>query len=159
MQDKGIKVLMTVLGDWQGIGVANMNSRQTTQFARILAHAVEKYHLDGVGFSDSYASYEFTNGTSYSEILLKLRALMPAEKLITVFDWGYTYSINSEARACIDYAYHGAFSATYFMTTPGLRLDKNKWSPISLNQGNFYTSYLSVLRANFAKAKSGGFAI
>lgn len=41
LQDKGIKVLLTVLGDWQGIGVANMNDTQTTQFAKILAHAVE----------------------------------------------------------------------------------------------------------------------
>ena len=37
LQDKGIKVLLTVLGDWQGIGVANMNDTQTTQFAKILA--------------------------------------------------------------------------------------------------------------------------
>ena len=105
LQDKGIKVLLTVLGDWQGIGVANMNDTQTTQFAKILAHAVEKYGLDGIGFDDEYANYSSTNSTSYSEIITKLHALMPADKLITVFDWGYTNTLNSEAKACIDYAY------------------------------------------------------
>ena len=54
LQAKGIKVVLTVLGDWQGIGVANMNDTQTTQFAKILAHAVEKYGLDGIGFDDEY---------------------------------------------------------------------------------------------------------
>ena len=66
LQDKGIKVLLTVLGDWQGIGVANMNDTQTTQFAKILAHAVEKYGLDGIGFDDEYANYSSTNCTAKS---------------------------------------------------------------------------------------------
>ena len=57
LQDKGIKVLLTILGDHQGIGFANMNDTQTTQFAKILAHAVEKYGLDGIGFDDEYADY------------------------------------------------------------------------------------------------------
>ena len=56
LQAKGIKVVLTVLGDWQGIGVANMNDTQTTKFAKILAHAVEKYGLDGIGFDDEYLS-------------------------------------------------------------------------------------------------------
>lgn len=34
LQDMGIKVLLTVLGDWQGIGVANMNDTQTTHLPR-----------------------------------------------------------------------------------------------------------------------------
>ncbi|MEI3564448.1 MAG: glycosyl hydrolase family 18 protein [Alistipes finegoldii] len=114
LQDKGIKVLLTVLGDHQGIGVASMNSTQTTQFAQILAHAVAKYGLDGIGFDDEYADdWGCTNSTSYSEIILKLHALMPADKLITVFDWGYTGSINAEAKACIDYSYHGYFGTSF----------------------------------------------
>lgn len=52
LQDKGIKVLLTVLGDWAGIGLANMNDTQAEQFAKILAYAVEKYGLDGIGFDD-----------------------------------------------------------------------------------------------------------
>lgn len=157
LQDKGIKVLVTILGDWQDIGLANMNSTQTTQFAEILAHVVEKYGLDGIGFDDEYANYSFTNGTSYSEIILKLRALMPAGKLITVFDWGYTNTINSEARATIDYGYHGSFSATYFVSSPGLSLSKAKWSPTSLNLGDNMASFVNTIRTNAQRAKTGGY--
>lgn len=52
LQEQGIKVLLTILGGHKGIGVASMNAMQTTQFAKILAYAVEKYGLDGIGFDD-----------------------------------------------------------------------------------------------------------
>ena len=128
LQDMGIKVLLTVLGDWQGIGVANMNDTQTTQFAKILAHAVEKYGLDGIGFDDEYADYSSTNSTSYSQIIIKLHELMPADKLITVFQWGNYNSINTEARALIDYAYHGYFGSSFI--TSGIvdkKLEPRLW--------------------------------
>ena len=41
LQDMGIKVLLTVLGDWQNIGVTSMNDTQADQFATILAYAVQ----------------------------------------------------------------------------------------------------------------------
>ena len=94
LQDKGIKVLLTVLGDWQGIGVANMNDTQTTQFAKILAHAVEKYGLDGIGFDDEYANYSSTNSTSYSEIITKLHALMPADKHRLCVSWLFRFELH-----------------------------------------------------------------
>ena len=153
LQDKGIKVLLTVLGDHQGIGVANMNSTQTTQFAKILAHAVAKYNLDGIGFDDEYADYSSTNSTSYSEIITKLHALMPADKLVTVFDWGYTGSINAAARACIDYGYHGYFGS--YLSSVGMGLSKDRWSPVSLNLGNYNNP--STAAGYAANAKNNGF--
>lgn len=137
LQDKGIQVLLTVLGDWQHIGLANMTSAQTTQFAAILAYAVEKYDLDGIGFDDEYADYNSTNNTSYSEIITKLHALLPNDKLITVFDWGYTNTINSSAAACIDFAYHGYFGAYYsYSGITGISSTPERWSASSLNLGN-----------------------
>ena len=153
LQAKGIKVVLTVLGDWQGIGVANMNDTQTTQFAKILAHAVEKYGLDGIGFDDEYANYSSTNSTSYSEIITKLHALMPADKLITVFDWGYTNTLNSEAKACIDYAYHGYFGSSFM--TSGL-VDKTRWSPVSTNLGSAPNAATLNSLAKRAKAQGYG---
>lgn len=138
LQAKGIKVLLTILGDWQHIGVANMTSEQTTQFAEILAYAVEKYGLDGIGFDDEYADYYSTNSTSYSEIITKLHALMPSDKLITVFDWGYTNTINSAAAACIDFAYHGYFGSYYqYSSITGMNSTPARWSASSLNLGNY----------------------
>ena len=135
------------------IGVASMNSTQTTQFAQILAHAVAKYGLDGIGFDDEYADdYGSTNSTSYSEIITKLHALMPADKLITVFDWGYTGSINAEAKACIDYSYHGYFGTGFYGS--GL-LEKARWSPVSTNLGG--ATNPSTLNSLATRAKSQGY--
>lgn len=146
LQAKGIKVLLTVLGDWQGIGVANMTDTQADQFAAILAYAVEKYGLDGIGFDDEYADYPLfgsgaVNNTSYSRIITKLHELMPSNKLITVFDWGNTDTISSEAAAYINYVYHGAFGfylGLEYCNISGITNDE--WSPISLNLGTDYNT-------------------
>ena len=143
LQAKGINVLLTVLGDWQEIGVANMTDTQADQFAAILAYTVEKYGLDGIGFDDEYADYPYgsVNNTSYSRIITKLHELMPSNKKISVFDWGNTHTINSEAAACIDYVYHGSFGfylGLEYCSIPGIT--KDRWSPISLNLGTGYNT-------------------
>ena len=157
LQELGIKVLLTVLGDWQGIGVANMNDTQAEQFAAILAYAVEKYGLDGIGFDDEYANYSgsLVSG-SFGNIITKLHAKLPADKLITVFAYGYTYQINSAAGALIDYAYT---NFTYWNGTPGISgVTKNRWAPIALNLGNtFSSSSLNTIRSNSKRAKDEGY--
>lgn len=139
LQAKGIKVLLTVLGDWQGIGVANMTDAQSTKFATILAYVVNRYGLDGIGFDDEYANYSGSLvSNSYAQIIKKLHALMPSDKLITVFDWGNTSQIDAEASACIDYAYHGYFGSYVEYTSSGITgMTGSKWSPISFNLGNY----------------------
>ena len=139
LQTKGIKVLLTVLGDWQGIGVANMTDAQSTKFATILAYVVNRYGLDGIGFDDEYANYSGSRvSNSYAQIIKKLHALMPSDKLITVFDWGNTSQIDAEASACIDYAYHGYFGSYVEYTSSGITgMTASKWSPISFNLGNY----------------------
>ena len=141
LQEKGIKVLLTVLGDWQGIGVANMTDAQSTKFATILAYVVNKYNLDGIGFDDEYASYSGSLvSNSYAQIIKKLHALMPSDKLITVFDWGNTDQIDAEASACIDYAYHGYFGS-YYTSSDITGMTTDKWSPVSFNLGNYNSTY------------------
>ncbi|MEG1701042.1 MAG: glycosyl hydrolase family 18 protein [Alistipes sp.] len=161
LQNRGIKVLLTILGDHQGIGLANMNATQTTQFAEILAGTVAKYGLDGIGFDDEYADYPASapiNYTSYSEIITKLRAKMPAGKLITVFNWGNTDTISAAAQACIDFSYPGNFRYDTFVSTPGMSLTNAHWSPMALNLGEYYSStYLRTIKSNAAKTASGGY--
>lgn len=156
LQAKDIKVLLTVLGDWQEIGVANMTNTQADQFATILAYAVEKYGLDGIGFDDEYADYPYgsVNNTSYSRIITKLHELMPSDKLITVFDWGNTHTINSEAAACIDYVYHGSFGM--YNTSCNINgINANEFAPVALNLGTDYSS--SLVRYWAEKALEEGY--
>lgn len=141
LQAKGIKVVLTVLGDWQNMGVANMNDTQAEQFAKILAYAVEKYGLDGIGFDDEYANYSgaLVSG-SFGNIITKLRALMPADKLITVFQYGNCGSsqIGAAAGALIDYAYTN-FSDYYpYISIAGVT--KAHYAPESINLGSYYTT-------------------
>ena len=136
LQAKGIKVVLTVLGDWQGIGVANMNDTQTTQFAKILAHAVEKYGLDGIGFDDEYSNYSSSliNG-SFGSIITKLRNLMPAGKLITVFQYNNVDSsqIDATAGAQINHAYANFGYNTYIGISG---VTKDRFAPLSINLGS-----------------------
>lgn len=154
LQELGIKVLLTVLGDWQGIGVANMNDTQAEQFAEILAYTVEKYGLDGIGFDDEYADYSgsLVSG-SYGNIITKLHSKLPANKLITVFDYGNTDQINSAAGALIDYAYT---DFTYWNGTPGISgVTKDRWAPSSYNLGTSQAT--SLVRSYAKKAKDEGY--
>ena len=157
LREVGIKVLLTVLGDWQGVGVANMTDTQAEQFAEILAYAVEKYGLDGIGFDDEYANYSgsLVSG-SFGNIITKLHAKLPADKLITVFAYGYTNQINSAAGALIDYAYT---NFTYWNGTPGISgVTKDRWAPIALNLGNTYrSSTLNTIRSNSKRTKDEGY--
>lgn len=154
LQDVNINVLLTVLGDWQHIGVANMTDTQAEQFATILAAVVKHYGLDGIGFDDEYADYYSTNSTSFSKIILTLHGLMSSDKLITVFDWGQTSTISSAAAACIDYAYHGYFG-TYRTSSNITGMDKTRWSPVSFNLGNYNTT--STAQDYAARAKNAGY--
>lgn len=154
LQELGIKVLLTVLGDWQGIGVANMNDTQAEQFATILAYAVEKYGLDGIGFDDEYSNYSgsLVSG-SFGNIITKLHAKLPADKLITVFAYGNTSQISYAAGALIDYAYA---NFTYWNGTPGISgVAKDRWAPCSYNLGG--SSVASLVRSYAKKAKDEGF--
>ncbi|WP_296109349.1 glycosyl hydrolase family 18 protein [uncultured Alistipes sp.] len=158
LQDKGIKVLLTVLGDWQGIGVANMNDTQATQFAQILAYTVERYGLDGIGFDDEYANYNtaLVNG-SFGNIILKLRNLMPEGKLITVFEFGNYGSsqINATAAEAIDYVYSNFGYNTYIGV---YGLGKSQYAPLSINLGYYYSQVqINRYATNAWNAQNGGY--
>lgn len=161
LQDKGIKVLLTVLGNWDGISVASMNDTQTTQFAQILAYVVDRYGLDGIGFDDEYSGTSVTVAGSYGTLINKLENLMPAGKLITVFQWGsYGASqINYTQGSMIDYAYHGYFNPTNFISSSNISgVTNDRWSPISVNLGNTYTDEaLFTLADNAVRAAEEGY--
>lgn len=156
LQSMEIKVLLTILGDWQEIGLSNMTDTQADQFAAILAYTVEKYGLDGIGFDDEYPGTDDVNYTSYSRIITKLHELMPADKLITVFDWGGTETISSTAASYIDYAYHGYFGNYLGVSSSDIAgMNTPRWSPVSINMGNY--NIASIVRSQASRAKSDGY--
>lgn len=93
LQNKGIKVLLSVLGNHQGAGFCNFPTQAAAQaFAQQLSNAVTTYGLDGIDFDDEYADYG-TNGTgqpnssSFVYLVTALRQLMPT-KIISFYFYG-----------------------------------------------------------------------
>jgi hypothetical protein len=126
LQDKGIKVLLSVLGNHQGAGFANFTSRAAAKdFAQQLSNAVTTYGLDGIDFDDEYAEYGKNglpqpNDSSFVMLLDELRKLMPA-KLITLYNIGPAAARPSyggkKTGDFVNYAwnpYYGTYSAPSF---------------------------------------------
>lgn len=123
LQQKGIKVLLDILGNHQGAGISNFPNREAAKdFALQIANTVYTYGLDGVDLDDEYAGYG-NNGTgqpnnsSFVMLLQELKAAMP-DKLITFYYLGPAtsrQSYNGDAAGnYIDYSwnpYYGTYSA------------------------------------------------
>lgn len=93
LQDKGMKVVLTILGNHQGAGFCNFPTREAARdFAQQLAHTVNAYGLDGIDFDDEYSDYG-QNGTgqpndsSFVMLVQELRALLP-DKIISFYYYG-----------------------------------------------------------------------
>jgi hypothetical protein len=88
LQDKGIKVLLGLLGDHDGIGFGTMNDADRATFVADLAKVVKDYGLDGVDFDDEWASKEAWNMDSQA-------ANPTAESIWTypVSSWGWPFNM------------------------------------------------------------------
>lgn len=166
LKDAGLKVVLSILGDWQGIGVANMTESQADKFTDILVHIVKTYGLDGVSFDDEYADYNYSNliDGSYGRIIEQLRTKLDAEfpgadKLIGVDQWGNYNQIDAEAGAMIDYVYHGTFGANIFIATPSVSgVTQDRFSPQTINLNLQYNQILLLQMKNrSAQAAAQGY--
>lgn len=144
LQDKGVKVLMGLLGDHTGLGFANMNAAQTTQFANAVANDIEKYGLDGVDFDDEWAEYGrngYPSGStgSFPKLITTLSSLPKmAGKTITVFNYGYTGEL-SGVNSKINYGIYAFFGYPSWGT--GFGMPNSKWAPYTLNLRNYNDPY------------------
>jgi hypothetical protein len=153
LQQKGIKVLLSILGNHQGAGFANFpNQAAADAFAQQLADAVNQYGLDGIDFDDEYAEYG-NNGTgqpndfSFVYLVQALRAKLP-NKLITLYDIGPAadrLSYNGQSIAeTLNYAwnpYYGTWSV------PSGPSEKSRLSPAAVS----YTDTSSSTAASLAQ--------
>ncbi|MFH8410237.1 endo-beta-N-acetylglucosaminidase H [Streptomyces sp. NPDC018019] len=141
LQHKGIKVVLSVLGNHQGAGFANFPSQQAASaFAKQLSDAVAKYGLDGIDFDDEYAKYG-TNGTgrpnssSFVHLVTALRANMP-DKIISLYNIGPSASRLSYGGVNISSKFDYAWNPYYgTWQVPGIALPKSKLSPAAVEIG------------------------
>ncbi|MFJ8921432.1 Chitinase [Streptomyces sp. LamerLS-316] len=153
LQQKGIKVVLSVLGNHQGAGFANFPTEQAASaFAKQLSDTVAEYGLDGIDFDDEYAEYG-NNGTgqpndsSFVHLVTALRANMP-DKIISLYNIGPAASRLSyggvDVTSTFDYAWNPYYGT---WQVPGMALPKSKLSPAAVEIGR--TSQSTV--ADFAR--------
>ncbi len=153
LQQKGIKVLLSILGNHQGAGFANFPTQAAADaFAQQLADTVNQYGLDGIDFDDEYAEYG-NNGTgqpndfSFVYLVQALRAKLP-NKLITLYDIGpaadrLTYNGQSIANT-FDYAWNPYYGTWGVPSGP---TSKSRLSPAAVS----YTATSSSTAASLAQ--------
>lgn len=138
LRQDGAKVLLTILGDHQGIGVANLSPENQQKFAEILAWAVEEYNLDGIDFDDEWSKYgenpNFPSSVdgSFNGLVSKLRDELDARfpndhKLITAYHYNDAVNLSAAAVADMDYGWTVGFGSNLY-TYPTSPWTNAKWS-------------------------------
>jgi hypothetical protein len=115
LQDQGIQVTLSILGNHEGAGFANFATQSdAAAFAEQLAEAVTTYGLDGIDFDDEYADYG-TNGTaepndwSFPYLVQALRDDLP-DSIISLYFIGPSSTTLSydgiEVGSLLDYSWN-----------------------------------------------------
>jgi len=163
LQAKGMKVVLTILGNHQGAGICNFPTRESARdFAQQLAHTVNTYGLDGIDFDDEYSDYG-NNGTgqpnasSFVMLVQELKALLP-NKLITFYYYGPAASrLSWNGLRVGDYvnyswnAMYGTFSAPNVPPLTNAQI-----SPAAVWLGNTSNSTTTSLAT---QTKNGGYGV
>ncbi|QNE21293.1 chitinase [Kribbella qitaiheensis] len=163
LQAKGIKVLLSILGNHQGAGFANFPSKAAAEaFAQELADAVTQYGLDGIDFDDEYTEYG-NNGTgqpndsSFFYLVSALRQKLP-NKLITLYDIGPSaerLSYNGQSIAeTFNYAWNPYYGTWSVPRGPSA---KSQLSPAAIQINATSTTTASSLAARTVREGYGVF--
>jgi hypothetical protein len=177
LQDMGIKVLLSILPNHQGIGLLNMTNDVAKDFAQQMKAAVDAYGLDGVDFDEEWTDYGTnylpgTNIYSYGRLLYETRKLMP-DKLITVY---YIFAGTSVANAglgnpvdginpgdLVDYSYNPSYGS--YIALPSATnfrgLTNAKWGPYAyaFHGTNGSTANPTITSSYITNTKNNGFGV
>lgn len=183
LQAKGIKVVLTILGNHDEAGVANLSKEAAADFARELKTYVDVYGLDGIDFDDEYSLYNerygganqppiesyvpspgFVNpkgGGGSARLVYECRQLMP-DKIISFYDFNaYVPSGTVEGKPVgelLDYSYYGLYGNWADRHGNITGLTKEKYNPISINL-NFSASNGGYRMTDIQEARNQGFGI
>lgn len=144
LQEKGIKVTLSLLGNHQAAGFANFPSKKAaTEFARDVAEVVETYDLDGVDIDDEWVQYgtdgvPAANDRSAAWLVKALDQELPKDSIISLYDIGETAETLKEAPHSVlkrlDYIwnpYYGQYNVPEF---PGVAPSRLGAAAIDLGQ-------------------------
>lgn len=145
LQQRGIKVLLSVLGNHEGAGFANFPSRKAADdFAKQVSRTVRRYGLDGVDLDDEWVEYG-KNGTgepndfSFLAMLSSLRKRLP-NRVISFYFIGPS-SEHAEYRGLsagqlVDYAWNPYYNQYNVFDVPGLPKERYGAAAIDLSKAS-----------------------
>ncbi|MCC3213933.1 T9SS type A sorting domain-containing protein [Chryseobacterium sp. X308] len=163
LQQKGMKVVLTILGNHQGAGICNFPTREAAKdFALQLANTVNTYGLDGIDFDDEYSEYG-NNGTgqpndsSFVMLVQELRALLP-NKIISFYYYGPAASRlfwnGARVGDNVNYSWNAMYGTFSAPNVPPLT--KAQISPAAVWMGNTSNSTTTSLAT---QTKNGGYGV
>ncbi|AVF48183.1 endo-beta-N-acetylglucosaminidase F1 [Elizabethkingia anophelis] len=153
LQDKGIKVILSILGNHDRSGIANLSTTRAKAFAQELKNTCDLYNLDGVFFDDEYSAYQTPPPSGFvtpsnnaaARLAYETKQAMP-NKLVTVYVYSRTSSFPNtvdgvKAGSYVDYAIHD-YGGSYDLATnyPGLAKSGMVMSSQEFNQGRYATA-------------------
>lgn len=135
LQEKGIKVTLSLLGNHQAAGFANFPTKKAAAaFAEEVAEVVETYGLDGVDIDDEWVQYgtdgvPAANDQSASWLVKALDKELPKDSIISLYDIGETAETLKDAPHSVlkrlDYIwnpYYGQYNVPEFPSVDRSRL-------------------------------------
>ncbi len=150
LQDKGIKVTLSLLGNHQAAGFANFPSQPAAAaFADQVAAVVEQYGLDGVDIDDEWVSYgsngvPAANADSARWLVDALDAKLPAGSIISLYDIGEAAASLKSAPASVldklDYIWNPYYGQYNVPAYPGVGEDRLGPAAIDLTQTSAATA-------------------
>lgn len=163
LQEKGIKVVLSILGNHQGAGFANFpDARAADRFAREVTTLVRRYGLDGVDLDDEWSEYG-KNGTglpndfSFVAFVASLRKLLP-NRLITFYVIGPSAEHQEfEGRRVgdlVDYAWNPYYGSFRDFSVPGL--PRSQYGAAAVDLGSSATSP-ELVREFAQRTADGGY--
>lgn len=161
LQDRGMKIVLGILGNHDRSGVANLADNTAKAFAKELKAVCDAYHLDGVFFDDEYSAYQspapegFVSPSSAaaSRLCYEVKQAMP-DRLVCAYVYGATSRLpdieGQTSGQFVDYGIQD-YGAAYDLSShyPGMPKSGMALSSQEFNRGRFASeSALSNLRSN-----------
>lgn len=158
LQEKGIKIILGILGNHDRAGVANLSDATAKAFAQELKAVLTAYELDGVFFDDEYSLYDkpgfehvvspgfVTPSRAAASRLCYETKKAIGDKLVQVYVWSRTASLyevdGKQPGDYIDYALHD-YGGSHSLGSAYPGLDKKRWGLYSQEyaQGRYATTY------------------
>lgn len=139
LQDKGIKVLLTVRSGYGRWGLANLTDELIDELSDQIKEYVIKNKYNGVELLDMDANYESAeqprpSSAAYSKMILAIRKKLSDKRVITMRNIGYSTGLSQEAFNALDRVW--TFSLSQGGYDPNYTIASNrKWTPMRIPAG------------------------